>query len=484
MWPFRKPAPTPEPQPERNQQPRLLPLQPKDYPAVDLAAPVAGGVAMDSKFQRFGLGANEGVPQAVGEWYASQRFVGHQQAAWMAKHWLVDKAINMPSRDALRQGWELDGEPEQVQALAAQDKRVKISARMHELVTSARRTGGAVAIMLTCPAGEDEAEYYAAPLNIEAVTEYHGIAVIDAADAQCEPLVSDLNNPASLMYMTASFYRIGNRRYHHSHCVAATPYPVADQIKPTYRYWGASLPERIYERVYAAERCASEAPLLMMTKRLRALGVDLQALMTDDDAMAVLQHNVAGLQQMADNLGVFVYDSTDGGGLTQLETALSEVDSVIMTQYQLVAAIAEIPVTRLLGTTPKGFNATGDAEAEDYRQHLESIQTHDMQPLLEKHYRIVAQAAGIDPVPVTWLPLDSPTADEFADIDSKNGMTIAQLVAQGVISSHQGAAILAAQKESMFYGIDTEQINELDAEAEGLLDGVLAELNDEDDAEA
>ena len=484
MWPFRKTAPTPEPKPERKQQPRLLPLQPKDYPAVDLVAPVAAGVAMDSKFQRFGLGQDEGVPQAVGEWYASQRFVGHQQAAWMAKHWLVDKAINMPARDALRQGWELDGEPKQVQALTAQDKRVKINARMHELVTNARRTGGAVAVMLTCPAGEDEAEYYAAPLNIEAVTEYHGIAVIDAADAQCEPLAGDLNNPASLMHMTASFYRIGTRRYHHSHCVAVTPYPVADQFKPTYRYWGASLPERIYERVYAAERCASEAPLLMMTKRLRALGIDLQALMTDDDAMTVLQHNVAGLQQMADNLGVFVYDSANNGGLTQLETALADVDSVIMTQYQLVAAIAEIPVTKLLGTTPKGFNATGESEAEDYRQSLESIQSHDMQPLLEKHYRIVAQVAGIEPVPVTWLPLDSPTADEFAEIDSKNAAAVSGLVNAMVITPAQGAVILSQQKESMFHGIDAQQANELDAEAEGLLDGVFAELNNENDTEA
>ena len=83
MWPFRKPAPTLEPQTERNKQPRLLPLQPKDYPVVELAAPAAAGVAMDSRFQKFGLGSQEGVPQAVGEWYASQRFVGHRTRKWV-----------------------------------------------------------------------------------------------------------------------------------------------------------------------------------------------------------------------------------------------------------------------------------------------------------------------------------------------------------------------------------------------------------------
>ncbi len=35
-----------------------------------------------------------------------------------------------------------------------------------------------------------------------------------------------------------------------------------------YNYFGVSVPERIYERVYASERTANEAPQLAMTKRL------------------------------------------------------------------------------------------------------------------------------------------------------------------------------------------------------------------------
>lgn len=71
------------------------------------------------------------------------------------------------------------------------------------------------------------------------------------------------------------------------------------------------------------------------------------------------------------------------------------------------------------------------------------------------------------------FPLDSPTAAEFADIDSKNGTTIAQLVAQMVLTPSQGAAILSQSKDSMFYGHIEQQDSELDNDAENLLDDLM-----------
>ena len=477
MWPFK---PKSQPAPIKKHK-RKFDAPAKEYPSVTITPPAAPGVAMDSKFDSFGLGADQGMDYSVGAWFASQRFIGYAQAAWIAKHWLVDKAINMPVRGALKNGWEIDTDDQAViDKLTSIDKKYLLLERLREYFASGRRTGGAVAVFLTCPELDDEAEYYEAPLNIQAVTQYHGIAVIDAADAHGELITEDMVNPASLNYMTPTFYKIGTRRYHKSHCIAFTPYPVADTLKPTYGYWGVSLPERIYERVYAAERTANEAPLLTMTKRLRTLGIDLQDLLAgDEEALAILKHNVAGLQEMANNMGVFVYDAANGSGMQQLDTALADVDTVIMTQYQLVAAIAEIPATRLLGTTPKGFNATGDAEAEDYRQHLEEVQTNDLQPLIEKHYRLACQVNDIPDVPsITWLPVDSPTAEMLADIDSKNGQTVANLANAMVITPEQGAEALSQKRESMFYGLDLKQSNEVRTDAENLLDDVMAGLNE------
>ena len=474
MWPFNKKQQT-APAPKKKQAALNWPQRdPSEYPSVDIVTPTVAGTASDSAMGKLLLGSQQGVPDAIGDWFAAQGAVPARQAAWMSKHWLIDKAVSMPARDAVRQGWELDGENQElIDTLIKQDKKIGIEFTLQDFVASARRTGGAVALFHTCPEGDDETEYYAAPLNLEAVTDYRGISIIDSSEANGEVLGENVSNPASLRYMQPEFYRIGNRRYHHTHVIDCIPYPVADYLKATYGYFGQSVAERVYSRVYAAERTADEAPLLAMTKRLRALGVDLESVI-NDGGLDTLVANVQGLQEMADNLGVFVFDTANGGGLTQIDTALGDLDVTIMTQYQLVAAIAEVPATKLLGTSPKGFNATGESEAESYRQSLESIQTVHMMPLLERHYAIECQLLGdTDGVTVAWMPLDSPTAAEFADIDSKNGATIAALVAQMVLTPSQGAAILSNSKDSIFYNHIEQQNSDMESDADELLDGLM-----------
>lgn len=491
IWPFKKTQAQPQSQEQkkpRGKRPKLGQHadSEKEYPYFELVAPSVDGVAMDSKFEsRYGLGSREGIPDGVGLWYARQSFIGAVQSAWIARHWLIDKAIIMPARDSLRQGWELSSEnPEAIDTYLKADKKLKINTVLHEFVSSARRTGGAVAVLLTCPADELESEYYENPLNEDAITEYHGIAIVDATNATAILSSDDTYNPASLSYMEPSFYQIGSRRYHKSHCVPLTPFPVSDTLKPSYGYFGQSLPERIFSRVYAAERTADEAPNLAMTKRLRLLGVDLESVIGGDngDALSILTDNIRGLQEIASNEGVFVYDAANGGGMSQLETSLADFDVLVMTQYQLVAAIAGVPATKLLGTTPKGFNATGEYESEDYRQSLESIQTHDLQPLLERHYKIISIINSIDPCEVVWMPLDSPTAKEFAEIDQIFGTTISTMVAQSVISQEQALTILSKLKDSIFSDMDTEHKKIIDYEADDLLDKILAELENENNA--
>lgn len=484
IWPFRKKTPAPAPKPSKKRFERnFTPAEP-EYPKINLSPPTGAGVAMDAKFSgSYGLGANEGVPAEIGAWYASQGFIGTVQASWIARHWLVDKAINMPARDSLRQGWELETDSDAVtKVMTASDKRVKINLRLHEFVASGRRTGGAVAVTLTCPTTEDAVEYYKNPLNMDAVTEYHGIAIVDASDASALPDQGDVSDPASIDYMCPAYYQIGSKRYHKSHCVVFVPFPVADSLKPTYGYFGQSLPERIFARVYAAERTADEAPLLAMTKRLRVISVDMESLLGSHEAMGIFKDNLRGLQEIASNFSTWVQDSANGGSVSQLDTSLTDFDAVTMNQYQLIASIAEVPATKLLGTSPKGFNATGDAEAEDYRQSLESIQTHDLQPLLDKHYQITAQINGVEAPGVTWLALDSPTAKEFAEIDQLVGNTLATMVSQGVIMQEQALSILTNLKDSMFAGIEQVAMAEINGEADGLLDQVLEELAQEEQA--
>lgn len=443
---------------------------------VNIPKAVAGNIAQDSISLKSQNNTVLNMPEAMASWYAKQTFIGYETAAWLAKNWLIGKAISVPVADALRNGYNINSDDaELIDKLVEEDKKRKIIKTMQELLVTARGLGGAVAVFHT-EAEEYDEDYYLNPLNMDAIKKYKGVQIVGADDVTPLPSFSEVSDPASLDYLNPTFYMIGLRKYHKSHLHVCTPFPVLNKLKPLYKYFGQSLPERIFERAYSAERTANEAPALTMTKRLKTMGVNLDEILSGDDgAMAVLMENVKRLRDYADNESVFIYNTNDGAGINQLETSLADLDAVIMTQYQLVASAANIPATKLLETSPKGFNATGEYEAESYRATLESIQSELLTDFLNKHHAILKVIENKSDVitDLMFAPLDSPTAKEFAEIDNLNTQTVCALVAADVISHDEARGVLDNAKDSNFYGKLTKFDEEANAEIDKEIDEAL-----------
>lgn len=425
-----------------------------------------------------------GAPDAQFMWYASQGFIGYQVAAVIAQHWLVDRCCLMPARDAVRVGYDVslpeehERADEIIKAFKKADRRHKIDATMREYIHMGRIFGVRVAIFKV---ESTDPDYYEKPFNPDGVTpgSYLGISQVDPIWIVPELTDGAVSDPANIRFYQPEFYNIGGRRYHRTHLCVYIPHPVPDSLKPVYMYAGKSVPQLIYERVYASERTANEAPQLVMTKRLVVMKTD---------ADAFWSNITKSLQRLwdwtvnRDNYGVMTIDK-DSEDIVQHDTALADVDVTIMTQYQLCAAIAEVPATKLLGTQPKGFNATGDHEAENYRQTLESIQANDLQPLLERHHQLVwlsdiAPALDITEeveTEVSWRPLDSPTAAEWAAIALQKAQTAQIYASLGAIDGEDVRKQIVADKDSDFFGL-ADDAPELETELD-LTDDPQAEAN-------
>jgi phage-related protein (TIGR01555 family) len=433
--------------------------------SIQKALPVVEGMTMDSASDlenevKFGS-PYIGVPDAILGWYGSQGFIGYQVCAVMAQHWLVDKACLMPGRDAVRQGYEvnIDGDTDQgdeiLKRLKKADKRYGINKQMTEFIHMGRVFGIRVAIFKV---DSTDPEYYSKPFNPDGIApgSYRGIAQVDPIWCIPELTAVAVSQPDSMHFYEPTFWRIGGTRYHRSHLCIYVPHPVADILKPTYMYGGVSTVQRIYERVYAAERTANEAPQLTMTKRLTVLKVNMASFMSN---LKTGVDNLLLWCGLRDNYGVKVVDK-EAEDVNQFDTALADVDTTIMTQYQLVAAVANVPATKLLGTQPKGFNSTGEYEEATYREELESIQTNDLQPMLDRHHLLVmrsdiAPKLGIEPLELdaTWMPLDSPTAQEWATINKTKAETDAILVGAGAIDGMDVRQRLEVDKNSDYFGL-------------------------------
>ena len=432
-------------------------------PGVELGAAMDSGSPLKQQFN-----ANLTVPPTISLWYASQTFIGYQFAALMAQHWLVSKACMMPAKDAVRNGYELtvnDGTKvptDVLDAIRKADVAYNINRNLIEMVQLGRVFGIRVVMFIV---ENDDPDYYTKPFNIDGVTpgSYKGISQLDPYWITPQLDSESAGNPASINFYEPTWWRIRGTLVHRTHLIIYRTEEVSDILKPQYIYGGIPIPQKIYERVYAAERTANEAPMLALTKRVDVVFTDnAEAVANQADFM----QRMAEWVFRRDNYGIKTLDK-ESEDMKQFDTSLADLDAVIMTQYQLVAAAANVPATKLLGTQPKGFNASGDYEEAAYHEELESIQTHDLTPLLERHHMLliyseIAPKFNIKPfeMTVTWDPLDALTNKEQAEINEIKARTGQTLMTTGAIDGQDERLRIINDPDSGYNGLVGEEVPE------------------------
>lgn len=400
------------------------------------------------------------IPNNQVGWYASQGFIGYQMCAILAQNWLINKACSMPARDAVRRWFEItvnNGEtvdPQMLYRVRALDKKYKLAKNCQEFIRMGR-IFGVRHVLPIVDYGSPEATRKALerPFNLDGIPRggYKGLSQIDPYWITPELDGEAASRPEAINFYEPTWWRVGGQRIHRSHIILFRNGEVPDILKPTYFYGGLPLPQLIAERVYAAERTANEAPILSLSKRTTVLKKDdLASAMSDQYGF---EQALSAWTRYRDNYGVKIIGGDEDA--TQFDTSLADFDATIMTQYQLVAAIAGVPATKILGTSPKGFNATGEFEMNSYHEELESAQENDLTPLVDRHHQIAIRSEfGEDlQIEIKWNPVNALNAKELAEINEINARTGGSLVASGAIDGVDERKRIIADKQSGYTGI-------------------------------
>ena len=125
----------------------------------------------------------------------------------------------------------------------------------------------------------------------------------------------------------------------------------------------------LMKRLYSADKVADEAQMLAMSKRLLVVDANIQKLVANPKEAAKIMD---ALKFARDNWGVFFKNPNTN--VQQVDTYITEFNQLIMTQYQLVASIAQIPAPKLLKVMPTGFSDVSELVWKDYAQQICSIQ--------------------------------------------------------------------------------------------------------------
>lgn len=391
--------------------------------------------------------------QVLSYFVASASFIGYYAMAVVAQNKIVQMGCSSAAKDAMRNGYCLvreDGEElqrKEQRQIAKLDKKHKLSQNIIEAETFNNVFG----IRHILFKHKDPDFDYEEPFNADAFKggKYAGMSQIDPYWITPELEDNDISDPTSIDYYEPTFWVINGKRYHKSHLIILKGDPVADYLKPTYRYGGISKAQQVYERVYAGERTANEIPQLVMTKRMNVRKTDL-AKAQANKAKFVQTLNAAS--EFRDNYGTQVIGL--GEESSQLETSLADLDDSMWANYHLVAAIFQRPVSKLFGTGHGGLG-TGDTD-EDYDiAMLETLQSGNLEDVAYAHYErlMMSEFNKEMELDIVWNPLKVLSAKEEAEVNFIKSQTDTNLWNTGSIGDVDVRERLSKDKTSGYSGV-------------------------------
>lgn len=459
---------------EEDRQALLKKLFPRNINDVQVVDKKTGArIAMDTMYKP--VAYQEDLPMFMMPFF-NHSFIGWQACALLTQNAYIRKACEIPARDAIAVDYKLhytngddkddstDKEEEErvLQELKLlSDRKMKIKNVCRD-ANIYKKTYGQILLVPTFNVDVDMSK----PFDLSKIQKgtYTGLQIIQPFWVRYEMGVEQLNRPDRAGFYEPEYYTIPNKaKIHKSWVIKLVNGICPDILRPVYYYGGIPLPQMIYERVFCAEKTANEAPKLALTKRLLVVDGNVQNLTANPQQAYETMETVA---EMRDNMGFMVKER--GDTVSQIDTSLADFDALIMTQFQLVAAIAEMPVTKLMKTQLKGLANTGDYETKDYNQNLKEIQENDYNTILLRHYQLLSMSEkGKDlDIDIVWDEIDTPTALEQAQIESQQAQTDATYVGAGIIDPTEVRTTLKSNSDSRYRNLSTELPDDLIPEDE------------------
>ena len=443
------------------------------------------GVAMDMSIKP-AMYEND-LPQFMVPFF-DHGFIGWQACAFLAQNPYIKKACEIPAREAVAVGYELHYSTEdhdendstdhkEEQAILddlqyVTDKKMKMLDLVRDANVFKKMFGQIIAVPCFSVDMKKAMEKPYTPKAIRPNT-YVGMKLVQPFWITYQLTNEQVMNPASSGFYDPEFYVInGGQKIHKSWVRKLVTGALPDILKPVYYYGGIPLTQQIYERVYCAEKTANEAPKLALTKRLLIIDGNVNNLTANPESA---YKTMKGVAELRDNMGFMV--KNPNSQVNQIDTSLADFDALIMTQFQLVAAIAEMPVTKLMKTQLKGLANTGDYETKDYNSTLKEIQENDFNVILEFHYELLClslKGKNLQ-LEVVWNEIDTPTALEQAQIESQNAQTDAAYIGAGVVDAEELRTILRTNEDGRYRNIPEEMPDDL---------GMMEDMQDEEDGKS
>jgi uncharacterized protein len=326
-----------------------------------------------------GLGV-PGRDKMTGHRYVKQVWTRDQLEASYQSDWIARKAITIPAHDATREWRAWQADQDQIEALEETEDRLRLQLKLQEALSKARLYGGCC--LLIGVEGDMASELDPTTIKKDGLKFIHVLAPHQVA---VDDLIRDISSP---YYGQPNYYtlndesgKLGAVRIHPSRMVRLIGLDAPDPMANS--GWGDPLLQVIHDAVASAGTVMGSVAAMISEAKFDVVKIPgLTEIFSTSQGTERLIKRFSEANVAKSVINAVVLDSLEEW--QRIGVDFTGMPEVMQMYLQVAAGACDIPVTRFLGMSPAGLNATGESDLANYYDRIKSDQELRLKPALEK----------------------------------------------------------------------------------------------------
>lgn len=365
--------------------------------------------------------------------------------------WLSSKVIDAIPHDMIRAWRTVSGlDPAQHKAFIAAEKRFEIKHVIEESLKNSRLYGGAGIVLGVSGHGAPNT-----PLDITKIKkgQLKYMHQIDSSELTIPDIQDD---PLQPNYRKPLFYEIDTTKIHYTRVIPFIGVKLPWRLQERYNYWGASVLQKMKQAIGHVAVAYGAGSSMLHEASLDIISIEglFQYMGDCDGEKKILKRmELAALTKSLHNM--LIKDKDED--FTKITQNFAGIPDMLREMMIAVSGASETPITRLLGVSPSGLNATGEHDLINYYDTVQSRQEVSLAPKLELIDTVLMLnefGSDVETFSSDFNPLWQPTRGQESEIQNKT------------MEGHGKAAlflpeevIIAKMQEQGYYDIDAALID-------------------------
>lgn len=271
------------------------------------------------------------------------------------------------------------------------------------------------------------------------------------------------SNPLAPNYFVPETWFVLGQEVHASRLLYLAADEVNMLLKPAYNFFGIAPAQIAADSVSHFIKDREAASRLLHKYSLLVLKTDMGSVLYNGNPEE-LYDRIKVLADFRDNNSVFVIDKEDEDIVT-VTTSIAGITDIVRLSLELMPIMFRQPLTKFLGISPGGMNATGESDENNWNEYVLSQCEKQLRKPVKRLLELIQyDLFGEVDECIDFIFQVQSSNNEVKEINNNKikADTYVQLTTAGIISPEEARKALAEDEKSGFNSIDVDVVPEME----------------------